>query len=155
MILFGIPVWLLSRIFKVIYPFIILVYIVYYNLWNNIDSFQISMLIVYLSLTLIIWILSIHVFKLYHSLWHIFPSKSNKPNFNDEYKAYKTMTNINQYYNECINIPIRIALLQDIFDRDIARIIEGYCIDFERFNINYIQKIEPINIHSIQNISQK
>ena len=132
----AIPVWILTRIFKIIYPFIILIYIIYYNIWNDIDLFQISMLFIYLLLNIIIWILSIHVFKLYHSLWHINPVGTRYTFPQTEIRCYNVIKNINEYYNDCISIPLRLKILIKIFGYDIGSMIDSFCPNFNKREFN-------------------
>ena len=130
----AVPLWIISRIFKIIFPTLILVYLIYYDLWSTIDSFQITMLFTYILITTILWILFIHVYKLYHSMWHINPSYSHKKAATNETMSYYTIKNIHKYYNDCISIPLILQHLINIFGRDIGYIINNYIHHFDKWD---------------------
>ena len=130
----GIPIWIISRLFKLVFPWFILGYIIYHDYWDTTDLFQLIMLFIYLLLNIILWILSVHVYKLYHSLWHITPDSYSKRSFKNQYNSYLIIKNINEYYNDCISIPVRLSILNNIFGSDIALIIHEYCPNFNTIN---------------------
>ena len=120
------PLYLLSRAFKILFPFIILVYIIINDLWLSLDMFQLFMLIFYLVILISLYLISIPAYNLYHIRWYIntHGSKKGVKNMREAQIAIQT---INEYYTDCISIPIRHDLLIDIFGKDIGNIIESFC----------------------------
>ena len=120
------PLYLLSRIFKILFPFIILIYIIINNLWLSLDMFQLFMLIFYLIILISLYSISIPAFNLYHIRWYI-NTDGSKKGVKNLRNAEIAIQKINEYYTDCIFIPIRHQLLINAFGNDIANIIEEYC----------------------------
>eukprot|EP01084_Bolivina_argentea_P087477 157995_1 len=122
------PFYYLSRIFNMLFPFMILInlYINGYNLFdtNHIDLFQCIMLLLYLLFICILLILAIIVYIEHFYLWHLMPGKELIVS-----TVYLTglLDNSKKKYNQLISIPVRNELLKVKYGIDIAKIIIMYC----------------------------
>ena len=65
------PIYAISRIINIFFPLIIVIYVYINNSWNKIDLFQWSMLVIYASFTIIVFILFIIVGKDQYYIFHI------------------------------------------------------------------------------------
>ena len=125
-----IPLYIVSRVFKIIFPVIIIIYIGINNLWLDTDLFQMFMLTFYMIILLPLWLLLYNVLILYHSRWYITLGK--KVNGVDSMRSTKLiLKNVNKYYNSILAIPFRRQLLINKFGRDIGDIIDKYLPWFE------------------------
>ena len=120
------PIYMLSRIFKILYPFIIVIYLTINNTWYDTDMFQLFMLAFYLIIEITIILLSYHVFIAYHTRYYIDLPKRYRKGISTVKDAYKLLNNINKYYINIINIPQRTKILITIFGNDIGNIIDSY-----------------------------
>jgi len=68
-----IPLYVLSRLLTVLFPFFIVVYLMYYDLLSNVTTLKLVMLFGYIGLQVMIFILGIFVFRIHWWLWHVMP----------------------------------------------------------------------------------
>ena len=127
---FGIaPFYYLSRIFNMIFPFLILInlYSDGYDIFdrNDIHLFQCIMLLLYLFFILMLLILAIICYREHFYLWHLQPGK-NIPN-----STAIDLNNVMKKYDEMISVPVRNALLKKKYGPDIAKIVIYYCDNIE------------------------
>merc|ERR1719189_2682497 len=67
------PIWMLSRIVSVFYPYFIVGYLSINGLWDEMALFELVMLWTYIGLQVLILLLGISVFRTHHALWHVLP----------------------------------------------------------------------------------
>eukprot|EP01084_Bolivina_argentea_P109400 195557_1 len=120
------PIYLLSRIATILYPYFIIWYIYYYNLWFKLSLFELAMLGAYVLLQIIVFIFSVFVFRTHLWLWHIIPGV-------DEYMMdWKNkdvdlfLKNLYNFYDSIQWLPITREILLEKFGQDIGKIIIGY-----------------------------
>ena len=132
----------INKIFKLSFPwFIILYYCVYNNETERINYYQWASLYIYIILTIIVWITSPHIIKMYHALWHIYPINHKKFQPKTEEKSFKLVQNIHDYYHRILYIESRLAILMNKFG-DIGYIINEYCIQFREYVSPYSKYID-------------
>ena len=117
--------FILSKLFKLLLPFIILFHLLITNTWNNKYMFQYIMLICYSCIIIGLLIVINPALKLYHSRFYM--------NMDSGLKCISTMikadaywNNMYQYYEYCLNMPIRNQIINDTFGKDIGKIIREY-----------------------------
>ena len=125
--IFG-PFWLLSRILTILYPIFI---VIYFNIrgisfYNDIDLFQLIMFHIYTSLIIIILILGGFVLYEQYHLWHIMPVLINLPEINDVKQGMAFINKVEKFYDSIIIVPVREAIIIDVFGPDIGNIIISY-----------------------------
>merc|ERR1712154_671950 len=70
------PIYMLSRIVTILYPYWIAGYLSYHGLWSEMQLFELVMLGSYIALQWTILILGIFVFRTHRWLWHVAPGSS-------------------------------------------------------------------------------
>lgn len=116
------PLYLLSRLGSLVFPLGIVFLLSYYNLWNTVDTLQLSMLIVYLALELFIFILFTFLIRTIYLQWHIMPGREHLGESISKFTEY-----IQEYfYPHLISIPIATFLIHYYCGHDIGRIIVSY-----------------------------
>ena len=125
MVFAFVPIWLLSKIVQISFPWIIIGYLIFSGLLvsGEIHSFQIVMLGIYIGLQLLVIILGIKVGRIHYILYHLNPSGSVNLNIGSELLILKT----NEYYDEVCWYPPIEKLLMNKFGQDIGAIIIDYC----------------------------
>ena len=68
-----VPTIVISKLLQIFYPWIILGYLLYFEIFFEIALFQMVMLMVYMGLQLILLCLAIRVLKINYWIWHIVP----------------------------------------------------------------------------------
>merc|ERR1711941_182271 len=58
-----------------VYPYVILGYLSYYDLWSEMALFELVMLGTYICLQVLILLLGIPIFRTHYFLWHILPGE--------------------------------------------------------------------------------
>jgi hypothetical protein len=121
-----IPLYICSRIFHLIFPLIVIGYVCYSDLWFEVALLQYLLLLIYVSLVLLLCWLSIYVLELHHAMMFLAPGQS-------KYIARRKdiMLSVNQYYNGCVSIKVKVRLLSEKFGKDIATIICTYISRFD------------------------
>ena len=71
--LFLFPIYLLSRIMTVLFPYFIVAYLSYHGLWSEMNLFELAMLGCYIGMQAMILILGFFVFRTHWWLWHVNP----------------------------------------------------------------------------------
>ena len=110
----------------ILFPYFIIGYISYYNLWFKLHLFELSMLGIYVLLQLIIFILGIFVYRTHLWLWHIIPGY-------DDYEMNWKSDNFNPFlramfgfYDSIQWLPITKDILAQNLGDDIANVIIYY-----------------------------
>ena len=134
--LFG-PIYILSRIFTTLFPVWIVLYL-YANdvfVWSaffgssdavQIDLLQVIMLTVYLLLLAVLLLISILNLREQYLLFHFLGSCSNLGSVSRVEDAKRWIKAISNHYYGVITVPIRRALVLDVFGADIGPIIISY-----------------------------
>ena len=125
MVFVFVPIWLLSKIVQILFPWIIVGYLVFSGLLisGEIDSFQIVMLGIYIGLQLLVIMLTIKVGRIHYILYHLNPPGSVNLNVQTELLISRT----NEYYDEICWYPPTEKILINVYGGDIAAIIIDYC----------------------------
>eukprot|EP01084_Bolivina_argentea_P091792 165212_1 len=134
---FG-PIYLFSRIITMLFP-IFIVMICYANdifIWSvfminndnmiNIDMFQVIMITVYLFLFIILMVILVLNISEQFLMYHMLGSRSNLKNITNIMTAKKWIKNIRNHYYGVITVPIRRAIVLDVFGNDLGPIILMY-----------------------------
>ena len=119
------PFYYLSKLFNIFLPFIIVIslYVEGYDLFRDIDTFQVVMLLIYVTFEFMIVGIGFSVMREQYLLWHIMPGEQIDSN----YKPFNvTKAMIEATYNKMITIPVRNALVNKKYG-DIGKIIIEYC----------------------------
>eukprot|EP01084_Bolivina_argentea_P202464 345925_1 len=123
------PIFVLSKIFQMLFPYFIIAYLYYENngshgLWNKIDTFQLFMLFIYIGLQLVLMLLGIMAFRINFWLWHVSP-ETNRIQLTT--KATKTLiNNAQKWYDRVQWYPQIEALVVERFGSDIAQLVLHY-----------------------------
>ena len=120
----SLPIYLLSRIMTILFPYFIIGYVSYYNLWFELNLFELSMLGIYVLLQLIIFIFSFFVFRTHMWLWHILPG-SYEMKWNS-INVDSFLARMYEFYDSTQWIPITTDILAESLGNDIANIIIDY-----------------------------
>merc|ERR1712048_1440398 len=98
-----IPIYTMNRLFSVLYPWIIVLYLSAHNngIWSEMvmDSghyFEIILLFIYIALQFVLLILGVFVFRTHYWLWHVAPGRND---IRWPFKLKPTMTKLYQYYD--------------------------------------------------------
>ena len=122
----GIPIYGLSRIFTILYPYILVFYIFYYNLLFKLDLFELTMLGVYIFLQWVTIILGFFVFRTHLWLWHILPGKRK---YQMKFHIIDTKAVLGEtfkYYDEIQWLPFATEIVVQRFGKDIGGIVVIY-----------------------------
>ena len=122
----AVPIYILSRIFSIIFPYFLVVYICYYQLFWKLDSFELTMLGVYLCLQLMVFILAIFVIRIHLWLWHILPSRKKGSMGLHLINKNDFMQRIYKHYDEVQWLPFAQEIVLQRFGKDIGGIIVEY-----------------------------
>eukprot|EP01084_Bolivina_argentea_P109398 195553_1 len=66
----SLPIYLLSRVVTILYPYFIVFYLFYYDLWFKMHIFELSMLGMYILLQIVVFIMFYFVARTHLWLWH-------------------------------------------------------------------------------------
>ena len=122
------PLYILSRICTILYPYYLVFYIYYYDLFFKLNPFELTMLGVYIFLQLVVFIFCILVFRTHWWLWHILPGQMN---YNMNWRDGKEKDFFGatfKYYDEIQWLPYASTIVVDHFGNDIGGIIVDYLI---------------------------
>ena len=122
----GIPIYGLSRIFTILYPYILVFYIYYYNLFFKLDLFELTMLGVYIFLQWVTFIFGLFVFRTHLWLWHILPGKRNWQMGWNNIDTKKVLEETYKYYDEIQWLPFATQIVLQRFGKDIGGIVVDY-----------------------------
>ena len=135
-----------------LWPLIILIYVLIYDLWTQVDILQYSMLTLYIILFLILQILFFQLkYHIYYSSF-LYPGTLKLPfptlaYTKSQYKSNKNekieaiISYITQYfYSRLILIPIRNQILYYYCGKDVASIIISYLVDLDQLIANQDNK---------------
>ena len=128
--IFG-PIWLLSKLVQIIYPWIIVGYLLKNGLLfeGKIDIFQLVMLWIYIGLQLILLCLGVYVARTQFWLWHIEPGKTWT--YWNVVKTGPLMERANRFYDDVCWYPQVTQIVLNSFGGDIGNIIMDYCKNME------------------------
>eukprot|EP01083_Nonionella_stella_P150505 479576_1 len=127
-----IPVLLLSKIVQILFPWIIVVYLVWNNLVlsGSIDLLQLVMLSVSIGLQLIILFLGIRVMRIHWYLWHIQPGIQST--YWKNVNAASLRKEVHSFYdNVCWYPQVEPIVMNSFLGSDIGRIVMEYCRSFQ------------------------
>merc|ERR1711902_298813 len=125
LILFFILFEIFFKVFMLILPYIIIGNVQYYDDWDKIDSFQLTLLLTYIVLQCVVFIFGIIVFRIHWFIAHIQPQRL-KIQLNDSKTSLFVMKQINKFYDP-IFYPQRIQIIIfQIFGDDVGNIILDY-----------------------------
>ena len=117
-----VPVFLISKVVQIMYPWIILIYLVIMGILTEVHVFQLVMLIVYICLQLILLPLGVYVMRINWWIWHIYPGI--------DYIDFGKYTELRKYsrrwYEDVAWLPIVVQIVEERFGNDIAIIIMEY-----------------------------
>lgn len=118
------PVFLLSKFLQILFPYIIVGFFIYWNKWDEIDLFQLVMLCIYIALQILVFILSILVWRVQRWLWHIEPGVQN---IYLNCQAHVDLDkNIKEWYFSKASLPIVEKYVMELFGPDIGKIVMDY-----------------------------
>ena len=125
------PILLLSKVLQVLFPWIIVGYLAYFNLLftNQINQFQMVMLGIYIFLQLLLFTLGIHVFRIHWWIWHIHPGRTSVYWY--QVSEPRLMEEVHAFYDEMCWYPVITEMMLNHFGDDIGAIIMDYCQSFE------------------------
>eukprot|EP01083_Nonionella_stella_P014134 39776_1 len=117
------PVYLLSRVVTLLFPYFIIGYLQYYGLWFKMHIFELSMLAFYVFLQLILFILGLFVFRTHRWLWHVAPSEFPVRLGEDLIPFFKRCY---MMYDSIQWLPVTREIVLRKFGKDIGPIIIDY-----------------------------
>ena len=119
------PIYLLSRIVTVFYPYFIVGYLSYHGLWTEVGLFELVMLGSYIGLQALMLVLGVSVFRIHLWLWHIVPGEYNQSESwtSGQMSFLKRMCS---FYDSALWFPLTRQILVDDFGTDIGHIIMDY-----------------------------
>ena len=128
----AIPVFASCKILQAIFPYIILIYLLYHNQLFNVDLFQFVMLFVFIGLQFIVLILGIMVFRIQYWLWHVDAGQSWICLSYSDSKPSTAFLNVMQdWYESKAMIPVIEKYLKIGFGQDVAAIILDYYMNIK------------------------
>ena len=120
------PIFFVGKLFQVIFPYIIIIYLTYYQHWMDIDLFQLVMLLTYIVLQLILLIMGVNVMRIHWFLWHIQPGY-NYINFDQTLIVNSNLLlKMDNFYEKRASIPFITKYILSLFGHDIGSIIMDY-----------------------------
>ena len=133
--MFG-PIYFASRCMTVAFPFFIALYLHFaydVNIWATslVDTFQVVMFSVYMTLSCILCVLCYVNCTEQHLMWHILPSKTwlttrSATRSREATPTQEITKRITDHYYGIIVIPIRRAMVIDHFGHDLGSIILSF-----------------------------
>ena len=126
---FG-PIWLLSKLVQIVYPWIIIGYLLKNELLfgDEIDTFQLVMLAIYTGLQLLLLVLGGYIGRTQYLLWHIEPGCTWTCWSN--IKGDELIAGANKFYDDVYWYPQVTQIVLNSFGGDIGNIIMDYCKSF-------------------------
>ena len=134
---FLFPLYLLSKVLMLIYPFIIAMIFFFIESWdkNELPMFQIIMLMIYFVMIIIVIIFGVPTFRLLFWLWHIAPGDESIIIHRFDVER------IEKYYDELMLVPFIQNLVIQKFGNDVGLLIVEY---FKSINLKLEeQEINP------------
>ena len=124
--IFG-PILMISKVVQIIYPWIIVGYLVYNDLLftNEIDLFQLVMLGVYVILQLILFVLGWKVMRIHWWLWHIEPGQISV--YWSHLDKTKMISHTNKFYDDICWYPQVERIVLRMMGKDIGALVMDYC----------------------------
>ena len=122
----ALPIYFLSRIFTIVYPYILVIYIYNNDLLFKLDIFELTMLGVYIFLQFVIFLLAFFVFRIHLWLWHILPGKALWDMGWDTINLNEFLGDAFKYYDEIQWLPFAQEIVLLRFGNDIGGIIVDY-----------------------------
>merc|ERR1712032_54401 len=131
----ALPIYLLSRIVTVAYPYWIVGYLTHRGLWSELQLFEMVMLGSMIGLHLLILLLGLPMFRSYHWLWHIIPgTEIDSTNWSPSAEGSDWHRDIQQFWNRTYSfydsvqwMPVVSDIVIDAMGADIGPIIMMYC----------------------------
>ena len=118
------PGFILSKLFQILFPYVIIGFLIYLSEWNKIDKFQLVMLFTYILLQLILFILTVMIWKIHHWLWHIQCGVTNI--YWNRSEDIDLIANFKEWYFAKASLPIVEKYILELYGPDIGKIIMGY-----------------------------
>ena len=123
------PIYVIGKLVQIFYPWIILSYLIYYDLFQVIDLFQLVMLSVYIGLQLILLLIGIRVCRINWWIWHIMPGENKihlRRDIFNNIDVNVLLIKCRDWYNETFMIPIVYDIVVEKFGTDIGNVIMDY-----------------------------
>eukprot|EP01084_Bolivina_argentea_P087743 158472_1 len=120
------PIYMLSRVVTVVYPYFIIGYITYYHLWFKMNIFELAMLGIYVLLQMITVILGFFVVRTHMWLWHIMPGMNRYRMELHKLDINAFLKRLYHFYDSIQWMPITKGILVEKFGKDIGEIIVSY-----------------------------
>eukprot|EP01083_Nonionella_stella_P215855 776484_1 len=136
---FG-PTYLIGRFAHLSFAVFIVLYLYLgydINIWNTdkIDMFQIVTISIYIALCIVLSVLFYYNAKEQYIMCHLLPSRKHFGNsFKDEAHVESTIKGITNHYYAMRFVPIRRAMIIDIFGPDLGEIIASYLPNDDDFD---------------------
>ena len=119
------PIYLLSRIVTVFYPYFIVGYLSYNGLWNELNLFELVMLGTYIGLQVMILFLGIFVYRTHLWLWHVLPGMDkNDYSWPEELNSY--LKKLYSFYDAVQWDPVVREIVMKELGPDIGLIVWDY-----------------------------
>ena len=143
------PTYILSRIFNVFMPIILIIFLneKSYLLFTDIDVFQVTMWFMYVILLILWFILAVSIMMEDYTLWHILPSTDNLRGCEDDDINDKVAKLIKNCYFEITTYPIIETIVIHYFGNDIACLVMYY---FN--NIQIESRVEEGEVHHVKSL---
>eukprot|EP01083_Nonionella_stella_P172690 593433_1 len=122
----GIPLYILSRITTLLYPFWCVGYMLFANEFNRIPVFCVITTLIYCVLILVLLIIGRKLYDLMNVLWHIMPGRQKLVKSLIVEKPDLILMQLNAMYYFHINRPIIHDILGRKFSNDVGKIIAMY-----------------------------
>ena len=122
-LVFFLPIYLLTRVVSVFYPYFIVGYLTYNELWSEMNLFEVVMLGTYIGLQLLILILGIFVGRTHLWLWHVLPGEQRQT-FSEDLNPM--LQRVYAFYDEVQWAPIVKQIVIRRLGPDIGLIVWDY-----------------------------
>ena len=128
MFLFG-PLLCIGKIIQVMFPYFILGYLVYFDLLigNEIDSFQLVMLWIYIGLQLVVCLVGIKVFTIHKYLYHLDILVPKRWWCSLWTYQISQRRDAHEWYDAICWYPEVVQIVFEVYGSDIGPIIMDYC----------------------------
>ncbi len=120
----SLPVYILSRIATILYPYFIIGYLYYYDLWFKMHIFELSMLAFYILLHLVLLVLGVFVCRTHRWLWHVAPGVTEVNKWRDDVIPF--LKKCYSFYDSIQWLPVTKQIVFERFGADIGDIIIAY-----------------------------
>ena len=123
---FTLPIYLLSRIVSILFPYFIVVYVSYNGLWTRMELFELVMLGSYIGLQMLVLLLGVSVFRTHWALWHVLPGMSKEQHSWTENELQPFVQRMHSFYEITSWIPTAKEIVIDEMGLHIGAIVMEY-----------------------------